>query len=48
MKLSKDTEVIDHLWLDDVESCLTPSHLVCGKRIFDLPNGKVQLGLLDS
>ena len=33
---------------DDVESCLTPSHLVCGKRILDLPNGEIQLGLLDS
>ena len=33
---------------DDVESYLTPSHLVCGKRILDLPNGEVQLGLLDS
>ena len=39
---------LTYVGLDDVESCLTPSHLVCGKKIFDLPNGKVQLGLLDS
>ena len=39
---------LTYVGLDNVESCLTPSHLVCGKRIFDLPNGKVQLGLLDS
>ena len=33
---------------DDVESCLTPSHLFCGKRILDLLNREIQLGLLDS
>ena len=39
---------LTYIGADDVEESLTPSHLVCEKRIIGLPTGEVRLGLLDS